>query len=96
MIRPSAHITVTHLGSDHTSAGDINGTVVGKTGVLERVSVHQVSGLRRELHGASSTGALALHHERVVISDKMPNESLRHIYWVIFDYELDPHTQKGQ
>lgn len=70
----------TNLGSDQKVTGDIHGTVVGKAGVLERVSVQQVSGLGRELHSSSSGGALALHQEGVVISDKVPNESLRHIY----------------
>jgi hypothetical protein len=69
----------TNLGSNGEVGGNINSSVVSKTGVLETVSVHQVSGLGRELNSASSGGSLSLHHEGVVISDQVPNESLGHL-----------------
>lgn len=68
-----------YLGSNGQVAGDVNGSVVGQAGVFKAVGVHQVSRLLGELHSTRPAGPLALHHEGVVISDKVPNESLRHL-----------------
>jgi hypothetical protein len=69
----------TNLGSNGEGGGNIDSSVVGKSGVLETVGVHQVAGLLGELNSASSGGSLSLHHEGVVISDQVPNEGLGHL-----------------
>lgn len=64
-------------GNDNTlvvgGGRDVNGAVVSKTRVLERVNVRQVAGLRGELN------AIALDEERGVIADNLPHELGRHV-----------------
>lgn len=54
---------------------DVDGLVVGQTGVLEWVQVGQVSWLSWE------RDTITLHQERVVLANKLPDQILRHSWY---------------
>lgn len=58
---------------------DINRAFVRKAAVLGRVDIQQIACFAGECDSAQTAGTLSLHQKGIVVLDKFPNQSRRHL-----------------